>query len=478
MSDMKQDNQTHDTGFWKVLPFFLVLGMLTAASFVISLRPTVSYAEKRELAKFPKFTLSALTDGSYFEDISTWFSDTFPGRETWLEVADYTASLHGYSSISFGSDFVVSDGGQSDPSGDSSNQVPTRPPTEPTEETTPTEGTEPTEEVPPTTETQPEDPGWGGVNAGGDVEIALGAAIQIGDTAFTQQGFSQMQSDRYVETLNTLAAKLSQRGTRVISCPAPTAVGIMVEREYLEMLNCAPQDDILNYLHSGMTENVITVDTFSNLVSHNNEYIYFRTDHHWTALGAYYTYESFCRTLGMEPVPLDQFEALEQGDFRGTLYGKVQWPQKLKQDTVTAYVPQGDISVKAYYNNNAGFVEKPLIADMTHRTIHETYLTFLGGDCSLMEITNESIPDAPSCVVIKDSYGNCFVPYLTQHYYKVFAIDYREYYEMNLQTFVDYFDIQDVIFAPNLTAIQSSTGENLFHDLSFRYTGRRPDPKE
>ena len=158
MSDMKQDNRPHDTGFWKVLPFFLVLGMLTVASFVISLRPTVSYAEKRELAKFPEFTLPRLADGSYFDEITTWFSDTFPGRETWLEVADYTASLHGYSSISFASDFVVSDSGQTDTSGDSSNQVPTRPPTEPTQDTTPTEDTEPTEEQPTQpTETEPEE---------------------------------------------------------------------------------------------------------------------------------------------------------------------------------------------------------------------------------------------------------------------------------------------------------------------------------
>lgn len=479
MSDKKQEKRSPDTGFWKVLPFFLVLGGLTVASFVISLRPTVSYAEKRELAKFPEFSLSALADGSYFGDISTWFSDTFPGRESWLELADHVSSLHGYSTISFSPDFVVADPNATEPSADDSagSTEPSGPVliqdyhdsnnTQPTE----TQETEPAE-------TEPEETGWGGVNAGGDVEIALGAAIQIGDTAFNQLGFSQSQCDRYIETLSSLAAKLKDTGARVISCPAPTSVGIMVEREYLQMLNCYPQDETLAYLHGGMSEDVITVDTFSNLIRHNSEYLYFRTDHHWTALGAYYAYEALCRTLEIEPVPLDQFQRLEQGDFRGTLYGKVQWPQKLKMDTVTAYVPQGDISVKAYYNNTSSFVDKPLIAEVGHRTVHERYLTFLGGDCALMEITNESIPDAPSCVVIKDSYGNCFVPYLTQHYYKVFAIDYREYYEMNLQTFVDYFGIEDVIFAPNLTAVQSVTGENLFHDLSFRYTGRRPDPKE
>lgn len=489
MSEMKQDNQTRDTGFWKVLPFFLVMGILTVASFLIPLRPTLSYAEKRELAKFPEFSLSALADGSYFGDITTWFSDTFPGRETWLEIADYTASLHGYSSISFSPDFVVSD---PDQSGSSISDVPEESteaqpegetdPSGETQETFPEksgdgDGDKENTETQPT-ETEPEETGWGGVDAGGDVEIALGAAIQIGDTAFNQQGFSQGQSDRYIETLSTLAQILAPKGVRVISCPAPTSVGIMVEAEYLEMLNCAPQDEMLAYLHGGMSDEVITVDTFTNLIRHNSEYLYFRTDHHWTALGAYYTYESLCQTLGLEAVPLDQFQELDQGDFRGTLYGKVQWPQKLKPDNVYAYVPQGDISVKAYYNNNASFVEKDLIADISYRTVYETYLTFLGGDCALMEITNDSIPDGPSCVVIKDSYGNCFVPYLTQHYHKVYAIDYREYYEMNLQTFVDYFGIQDVIFAPNLTAVQSVTGENLFHDLSFRYTGRRPDAAE
>ena len=479
MTEMKQETQTPESssrkrhsGIVLVLPFFLVLGVLTVASFLLPLRPSVSYAEKRELAKFPEFSLSALADGSYFDDITTWFSDTFPGRETWLEVADYTNSLHGYSSISFSSDFIVSE------------TTPTEAPTEPapSQETSPSESSQETipeenEETEPT-ETEPEETGWGGVDAGNDAEISLGAVIQINDTAFNQLGFSAFQSDRYIETLSTLAEKLKDQGVRVISCPAPTSVGVMVESEYLEMLNCAPQDEMLAYLHDGMSDNVVTVDTFSNLVRHNSEYLYFRTDHHWTALGAYYAYEALCQTLGFDAVPLSEFEELDQGEFRGTLYGKVQWPQKLRLDNVYAYVPQGDISVKAYYNNNASFVEKDLIIDVTNRTVYETYLTFLGGDCALMEITNDSIPDAPSCVVIKDSYGNCFVPYLTQHYHKVYAIDYREYYEMNLQTFVEYFGIQDVIFAPNMTAVQSATGQNLFYDLSFRYTGKRYTPAQ
>ena len=70
--------------FKRVIPFFLVLTILTVVSFIIPLRPTESYSEKRELAKFPEFSLSSLADGSYFGDISLWFSDTFPGREDWI----------------------------------------------------------------------------------------------------------------------------------------------------------------------------------------------------------------------------------------------------------------------------------------------------------------------------------------------------------------------------------------------------------
>ena len=65
------------------LPFFLALGTLTVIAWILPLRPTVSAKEKRTLETFPEFSLSAVTDGSYFSDISLWFSDTFPGRDGW-----------------------------------------------------------------------------------------------------------------------------------------------------------------------------------------------------------------------------------------------------------------------------------------------------------------------------------------------------------------------------------------------------------
>lgn len=74
----------------------------------------------------------------------------------------------------------------------------------------------------------------------------------------------------------------------------------VIEPEYLAQLNCSRQDAMLAYLHDNMSDNVLKVDTVSRLVEHNDEYIYYRTDHHWTALGAYYAYTALCDAAGME----------------------------------------------------------------------------------------------------------------------------------------------------------------------------------
>ena len=79
----------------KILLFFLSLGLLTVISWIIPLRPTYSEFEKRELTKFPSFSLQALFDGSYFDQIDLWFSDTFPFRDTFITGNSYLRQLYG-----------------------------------------------------------------------------------------------------------------------------------------------------------------------------------------------------------------------------------------------------------------------------------------------------------------------------------------------------------------------------------------------
>jgi len=448
MSDMNHENESpvqqetnHTPGLKYVIPFLAVLALLTVVSFLIPLRPTVSESEKRELTKFPDFSVETLLSGEYFDEITLWFSDTFPGRESWLTIADYTEAMHGYAEVS------IVDGNFVD---ELINPVEGERDEQPEEDA---EG-----EVTPTPEPTPEQ--WGGVDAGDDAEIYMGGIIQIGDSAFNRLGFSKDCSDLYSGSLNRLGNKLAEKGVRLISAPAPTAIGILVEEQYLKKLNSADQATTLAYMHDALNENVIGVDTVSALLAHNDEYVYFRTDHHWTALGAYYSYEACCKALGMEPVPLEDFEEWDKGEFIGSHYGKVKYPNKLKTDTLIAYKPPMEVKALIHYENNTQ--EGKLLRDISDAKVYSKYLTFLGSDYRLMELTNESIQDDSTCLIIKDSYGNAFAPFVTQNYHTVYVMDYRKYGTMSISKFCDKYDVDDVWFVPYMIATQSHDGNNLF----------------
>ena len=440
------------SGLGLALPFLIVLGLLTVVSFVIPLRPTQSQMEKRNLAEFPDFTWEALVSGSYFDDITLWFSDTFPGREDWLRLSTSISSLHGYSEISFTSDVNLSQPVATIPPATEQSPAPTNS----TDATLPT----PEETTPASTEAQSN-----GIEAGDDAEIELGdgALIQIGDAVFNQVGFSDVYSKQYAASVSHLADSVAELGIRVISAPAPTAIGILVDNRYLEKLNCADQNATIEYLHSLMSDNVITVDTFAAVSAHRDEYVYFRTDHHWTALGAYYVYADTCEAADMTPAALDSFTVWDQGEFEGSLFWRAPHPGKLRVDRVDAYIPQGEIDVIAH-NSNGSFKPSQLLFDTTNREINTKYLTFLGTDYAMTEITNNSLPDGPTCILVKDSFGNAIAPFYTQNYHKVYAIDYRKY-PVTLKWFAEHYQVDDIIFSPYLISTQAVDGNERFSVL-------------
>ena len=336
----------------------------------------------------------------------------------------------------------------------------TEAPTETPTEAATVPATEPTEETQPTEAEET----WQGFDVGAHLdEISFNIAIQIGDTGFNQLGFSQLRSDLYIKTLSNFADRMAEKGVRVISAPAPTAVGVMIEEQYLPQLKCASQKDMQAYLHDGMSDNILKVDVFSNLLEHNGEYLFFRTDHHWTALGAYYAYEAICEALGYTPTPLEEFEVWDQGEFAGSLYGRVKHPTKLRNDNLVAYIPPQDLTLTVYSNNKSLGQEKPVIADFTSPACKGSrYSAFLSGESVLSVLENNEMEEGPSCIVVKDSFGNCLVPYLAAHYKTIYAVDYRIYRAMTLEKLAEKQEVDDVIFAPYLIATQATDGNDFF----------------
>ena len=443
--------------------FFVLLAVLTVVAFLIPLRPTRSYSEKRSLTPFPAFSFVALASGDYFDGIGAWFSDTFPGREAWLRAAAVEEQLHGISDVTFHGELPaetvrVTVPPVPTPPPATATPAPTATPTatpaptatpEPTPTPAPTP--EPVVETSPPTESVEE---WGGIVVDADAEVIFSNNIQIGDAVYGYFTFLQDGCDAYARVLSDFADAMAEKGVEVYAMPIPTSAGVMISSEYQEKIRCSDQGASIAYMLGMMGDNVKKVNVFNNLVAHNDEYIYFRTDHHWTALGAYYAYETLCAAAGTQAAPLEDFTLIDMGDFKGTFYYESKQNWRLKIDTLYGYVPPGDLEMKITQEGGNTFVYD-VVADLSRAKPGTKYLAFIGGDNPMTVIENRDKPDAPVCVVIKDSFGNPFVPYLTQNYSKVYVLDYRSYTKMKLKQFVDAYGVDQVIFAQALPLAES-----------------------
>ncbi len=434
------------------LPFFLALGVLTLVAWMLPLRPTVSETEKRTLEPVPAFSLAAAADGSYFSDIGLWFSDTFPGRDGWIRAAQQLESLYGDSSVTVYGNASAGD------------KIPVPAAVTPAPET-PADPAEPTTEPTPTPEpTSTPEPEWGGENPDDEL-VSLGAVIQIGDSVYTYTSFNQYFADVYAGNV-TRAADLLEGKCRVFDVFVLHGTTLMLPREYRESIGVACEEDILTYVNSQMGDNVYCVDTFNSLLPHNSEYIYFRTDHHWTALGAWYAYAEWAKTAGFEPVPLSEYEEVVQEPFYGSLFYQAHQSSKLTPDQVYAYVPPGDVHLYIHQGSgdtleNRGY-EQTLITQIRG---NDKYMCFLTGDFPLCTFVNNDITDGSACLLVKNSNGNPFGYYLTQHYQYVYVMDYRKYTRRSLTEFADYYDVDDVIFCLSSGQAQSYGGNTLLTKL-------------
>ena len=193
----------------------------------------------------------------------------------------------------------------------------------------------------------------------------------------------------------------------------------------------------------------------SALRAHRNEYLYYRTDHHWTALGAYYAYTAFCESAGVSALPLSSWQEYRFEGFLGTLYNHTGSGALAKNpDTVYAYLPNGTNSAHVTERNgkSADYAIMQTATDRWYPRADSKYNCFIAGDNPLTEIHNPLKSDGSSIVVVKESFGNAFVPFLVDSYEYVYVIDYRYYTDMTLSRFVTEKNIDTVLFINNVIA--------------------------
>jgi hypothetical protein len=183
------------------------------------------------------------------------------------------------------------------------------------------------------------------------------------------------------------------------------------------------------------------LDATSALQAHAQEDIYYRTDHHWTSLGAYYAFQAVSGSLGLENVVSSYDIYTVTDSFEGTLASKSGSHQVT--DSIQVYAPLGtDVSYYVVYPDSTDKVCSIFQSDCLE--VKDKYTVFFGGNHSLVEIETTAGNDR-SLLVFKDSYANSFMQFLTPYYETIIMVDPRYYYD-DIETVLTTYGITDVLY--------------------------------
>ncbi len=477
-----------------------VLGVL------LPLRPRYSDAEKRELKQFPAFSLQGLFAGSYFRDITSWYQDSYPGKEEWMLLASKTKAFYGLQGEQIygaaeqvkeeiptgegalaetfalkkdteGEQDGVAEKKESD--GEARNKKEGK---EQPEEGKGIEGKQEEAEAKQSAEAkQGSDAKQGSTkekeensnfetDAEGNLQIKkadkaenvageqIGSLYLNGDSAYELYYFSEKAVRAHASLLNTVQAMFPK--VKLSAMIVPNSFGVILDPKVQEKLASSGMDQAIAYSYSLMDKRVNTVNVFDALSAHKKEYIYFRTDHHWTQLGAYYGYQEYCKSMGYSTKPLSDYQKLDFPEFYGTFYFFMNRPESLKghPDQVTAY--QGSMNTMQYTDSKGNLQEGKLINDASQMLPGNKYNCFMLGDHGYVEIHNEGAPRKKSILVLKDSYGNAFVPLLAQDYRDVYVVDYR-HYQGNASSLIREKGIEEILFLNNIMGIGESLSQKM-----------------
>ena len=188
-----------------------------------------------------------------------------------------------------------------------------------------------------------------------------------------------------------------------------------------------------------LSNGIVRADGVTPLQEHRSEYIYYKTDHHWTSLGAMRVLEANSGILGIEPLA-EYKEYSVTNSFKGTLASRS--GDYMERDRIDVFAPDTDVRYYVSYPQSGtkeGTVYVPSMLDEKDK-----YTVFFGGNHPSVEISTTA--DNGKCLLVfKDSFANCFVPLLIPYYEKIVMIDPRYYYD-NLGTAMAGYGVTDVLY--------------------------------
>lgn len=261
---------------------------------------------------------------------------------------------------------------------------------------------------------------------------------------YNREDLETEQLDKNLEAIgvftNRYQEQLGAEHIRVMAVPG--AAQIMTDK--LPAMAAPYDQSIIIGRLKGIVGGELIVPAEAQLKQHNQLDLYYKTDHHWTAVGAYYGYYAWAQSIGLTPLEIEEFtiKTVNQS-FLGTVYSKVNIPHK--PDRMQIFEPHNQKQYQIFYDG--GNEPHELFYNYQALAGKDKYSFYLDGNHGLAEIicsNPEPAAQGKKLLILRDSYAHTFAPFAAGHFETTYLIDLR-YYNLSLEQFIEENQITDIL---------------------------------
>lgn len=234
---------------------------------------------------------------------------------------------------------------------------------------------------------------------------------------------TEFDKDRLDKNISQINDFSENTDTPVYVMLAPTAAGIYSAKLPAYTSN-TDQREMIDNIYYDLDSRIDTIDTFFPMYSARNNYVYYRTDRKWTSFGAYFAYADGIKELGFEPVALSNYDQeYSSNSYYGGLYNELCY-NRIGADRVNIFRSKYKTTVDSVelYREDQVLTSKSVYFRSALKTADKTAI-FLQGDNFTKATVKTTAEDAPKLLIIKGSYANTLVPFLTPHYSEITLVD-------------------------------------------------------
>jgi len=263
----------------------------------------------------------------------------------------------------------------------------------------------------------------------------------------------EKSKDRLVQFVEKHVGRLGADHIKVML--VPTASEILTDK-LPPFATGFDQNGMIDEIYSRLPEGT-ALDVREALKAHADEYIFYKTDHHWTTLGAFYAYQEFCKSMGFDVPSLEDVEqTVVSEDFLGTVHSKLNLD--ISKDIMSVFTlpntpTKVQVTVDLAEKFDSMYVDKYL-------SMKDKYSYYLDGNHGLTEIASNS-EGKGVLLIIKDSYSHCFAPMTVGNYEKVYLVDFR-YFNMPISQFMMQYRVTDVLVLYNAVTFATDVNSGKF----------------